>query len=154
MPYADNNGIKIHYEVEGKGPPLVMQHGFGAFLEIWYDLGYVDALKDDFHLIMIDSRGHGTSEKPHDREAYSLALRVADVVAVLDHLNINTAHYHGYSMGGYIGWGIAKYAPDRFRSLIIGGGGASEETFDEAISGPNLLQKSVRQGLDTLGQYL
>jgi pimeloyl-ACP methyl ester carboxylesterase len=50
-----------------------------------------------------------------------LELRVRDVVIVLDHLHINKAHYFGYSMGGWIGFGIAKYAPERFHSLIIGG---------------------------------
>jgi pimeloyl-ACP methyl ester carboxylesterase len=148
MPYADNDGIRIHYEVEGKGPPLVLHHGFGCYLELWYDLGYVAALKDDYHLILLDARGHGQSDKPHNREAYELSLRVADVVAVLDDLKIGTAHFWGYSMGGYIGWGIAKFHPHRFRSLIIGGGGVEEETQDAAELGPFPLQKLIRQGPD------
>ncbi|MCH7787371.1 MAG: alpha/beta fold hydrolase, partial [Chloroflexi bacterium] len=63
MPYADNNGVKIHYEVEGEGPPLVLQHGFTRSLQGWRDNGYVTALKDDYKLIMVDSRGHGASDK-------------------------------------------------------------------------------------------
>jgi len=149
MPYADNQGFHIHYEVEGEGPSLVVHHGFGAWLETWYDLGYVDALKDNYRLVLLDARGHGTSDKPHDREAYTLALRVADVVAVLDDLDLSQAHYLGYSMGGYIGWGIAKYASERFLSLIIGGSGPLEETWDETESGPGPMQKLLRQGLDT-----
>ena len=39
MPYAENDGEKIHYEVEGEGPPLVLHHGFSGFLEQWKDLG-------------------------------------------------------------------------------------------------------------------
>ncbi|MCJ7551244.1 MAG: alpha/beta hydrolase [Anaerolineae bacterium] len=147
MPYANNEGVRIRYEVEGEGPPLVLHHGFGCFLETWYD-GYVEGLKGDYQLVLMDARGHGESDKPHDRESYRLALRVADVVAVLDDLGIRRAHFHGYSMGGYIGWGIAKYAPGRFLSLIIGGAGASEETWDETESGPGPLQELMRQGPD------
>ena len=146
MPYANHEGVRIHYQVEGEGPPLVLHHGSGLSLEGWYDLGYVEGLRDDYRLVLMDSRGCGESDKPHDRESYRLALRVADVVAVLDDLGIRRAHFYGYSMGGYIGWGIAKYAPDRFLSLIIGGAGVSEETQNETESGPNPLQELVRQG--------
>ena len=154
MPYANNQGIKIHYQVEGNGPPLVMHHGFGGFLETWYDMGYVAALKDDYQLVLMDSRGCGASDKPHDREAYTLALRVADVVAVLDDLNISKAHFHGYSMGGYVGWGIAKYAPERFLSLIIGGSAPDQETWDETEEGPGPMQKTLREGLDAWVAFL
>jgi pimeloyl-ACP methyl ester carboxylesterase len=121
MPFADNDGVRIHYEVEGEGPPLVLLHGFGASLEHWRIEGYADELRQDFQLVLIDSRGHGLSDKPHDPAAYVLPLRVADVVAVLDDIGIERAHFLGYSMGGWIGWGIAEYAPERFRSLAIGG---------------------------------
>jgi pimeloyl-ACP methyl ester carboxylesterase len=50
-----------------------------------------------------------------------LPLRVSDIVAVLDELGIEKAHYYGYSMGGWIGFGMAKHASDPLRTLIIGG---------------------------------
>jgi pimeloyl-ACP methyl ester carboxylesterase len=121
MPYADNKGIHIYYETEGEGPPLVFQHWSVATLENWADFGYVSALKKDFQLILLDARGHGGSDKPHAPEAYALKNRVEDIVAVLDDLRIAKAHYFGYSMGGWIGFGAALYAPGRFRSLILGG---------------------------------
>lgn len=121
MPYAVNNGARIHYEVEGEGPPLVLCHGLYGSLEQWRAWGYVEALKDDYQLVLIDARGHGASDKPHDPEAYKTETMVADVVSVLDDLNIEKAHFLGYSMGGQIGWCIGRYAPDRFYSLIIGG---------------------------------
>ena len=79
----------------------------------WRDLGYVDALKHDYKLILIDARGAGASDKPHDAAAYDPALRASDVVAVLDDLGIRHAHYFGYSLGGWVGFLLAKYAPDR-----------------------------------------
>jgi len=121
MPFADNQGIRIHYEVEGAGPPLVMQHGsFGSLID-WRDNGYTTALKNDYRLILIDLRGHGASDKPHDPAAYDITSFTADIVAVLDALNISRAHYLGYSLGGWIGFGLAKFAPDRVLSLSLGG---------------------------------
>ncbi|MFQ5872511.1 MAG: alpha/beta fold hydrolase [Dehalococcoidia bacterium] len=121
MPYAENQGVRIHYHVEGDGPPLVLQHGLTASLEGWYDAGYVEALKGDYRLILVDARGHGASDKPHFPEAYDMKLMAGDVVAVLDDLNVRQAHYWGYSMGGTIGFNTAKYHPEHLHSLIIGG---------------------------------
>jgi len=121
MPFATNLGVRIHYETIGNGPALVMHHGTFGSGASWFDLGYVDALKADHQVILPDSRGHGQSDKPHDPTAYDLALRTSDVVAVLDDLGIRKADYFGYSLGGWIGFGLAKHAPDRFRSFIFGG---------------------------------
>ena len=121
MPYANNQGVRIHYHVEGDGPPLVMQHGFTSSIQNWYLNGYVEPLQKDYRLILIDARGHGASGKPHDPKDYELSLRVRDVTTVLDDLGIDKAHFLGFSMGGRIGFGIAIHAPQRFHSLIIGG---------------------------------
>jgi pimeloyl-ACP methyl ester carboxylesterase len=121
MPFAANKGVHIHYETEGQGPPLVLQHWSLATLESWYDYGYVSALQGDWRLILLDARGHGASDKPHSPEAYELEKLVGDIVAVLDDLGVGRADFFGYSMGGWIGFGVARYAPERFRSLVIGG---------------------------------
>ena len=121
MPYGTNNGVRVHYEIEGSGEPLALQHGYSGSIQSWYDNGYVDALKSSYQLILIDGRGHGASDKPHDSASYALENRVGDFVSVLDDLGVQQAHYWGYSMGGWIGFGIAKHAAERVRSLIIGG---------------------------------
>ncbi len=121
MPYADNNVLRIHYHIEGDGPPVVLVHGLSGSIHGWYGTGYVDALKNSYKLILIDARGHGDSDKPYYREAYESKLRASDVTAVLDAENIDKAHYFGYSMGGSIAFDVAKYAPERFLSIIIGG---------------------------------
>ena len=121
MPYARNTGVRIHYQVEGDGPPLILQHGFTSGLKSWYANGYVEPLKKEYRLVLIDARGHGASDKPHDPKDYELRLRVGDVTSVMDDLGIDKCHYLGYSMGGRIGFGIAKFVPERFHSLIIGG---------------------------------
>lgn len=121
MSYAKNGGVRIYYQVRGEGPPLVMLHGIWGSVEDWHDYGYVDGLEQAYRLILIDARGNGASDKPHDRDAYTTELMVADIVAVLDDLNVEKAHFMGYSFGGRFGFAIAKYAPERFHSLIIGG---------------------------------
>jgi pimeloyl-ACP methyl ester carboxylesterase len=121
MAFADNQGVRIHYEVEGKGFPLVIQHGYTDSVESWYELGYVDALKDAHRLILVDARGHGGSDKPHVTAAYAKELQAADVVSVLEELKVERADYWGYSMGGRIGFALAQHAPERFRSFVLGG---------------------------------
>jgi pimeloyl-ACP methyl ester carboxylesterase len=121
VPYANNQGVQIHYKVIGDGEPLLLVHGMFANWKLWPDYGYVDGLKDDYRLIMVDVRGHGASDKPHDSRSYDERLLANDLVAVLDNLRINKAHYLGYSMGGWIGITAAKYASERFHSFIIGG---------------------------------
>jgi pimeloyl-ACP methyl ester carboxylesterase len=120
MPFANNRGVRIHYQTIGNGPPIVLQHGtFGSGPD-WIDRGYVAALQSDYQVILVDARGHGSSDKPHEPAAYDMSLRASDVVSVLDDLGLPKADYMGYSMGGWIGFGLAQYAPARFSSFIIG----------------------------------
>ena len=86
MPYASNEGVRIHYEVEGSGPPLFLHVGFLGTLEDWRreDTRYVEALRDAYRLVLLDPRGQGRSDAPHDPSAYTLDQRVGDVLAVLD----------------------------------------------------------------------
>lgn len=121
MDFTTNKGVRIHYESIGSGPPLVLQHGFSQSRQDWRIDGYVDALAADFRLILIDARGHGESDKPHDPAAYRQADFVGDIVAVLDALGIERSHYWGYSMGGWIGLGMAEHAKPRLLRLVIGG---------------------------------
>lgn len=127
MPYVRSQGLRIHYQAEGDGPPLLLHHGFGDSLQSWYELGYVEALKTDYRLILIDARGHGESDKPHEPEDYSFRNVTADVVAVLDDLAISKTHYFGFSMGGKNGFAVAAYAPERLSSLMALGANASAQ---------------------------
>lgn len=66
MPYANNQGVQIYYQVTGNGSPLVLQHGFSASIADWYIFGYVEKLHNNHRLILVDARGHGASDKLHD----------------------------------------------------------------------------------------
>ena len=146
MPYVDNHGTRIHYVVEGQGPALLLHHGLSGSLESWDDYGYIDALKPDYQLILIDARGHGASGKPHDPELYGPQYRVGDVTAVLDDLDVKRTHFFGYSYGGRVGLEVAKYAPERVRSMIIGGFGPKAIDADK----PSPLLESLKAGTQGL----
>lgn len=137
MPFTVNNGLKIHYQVIGKGPPLMLVHGFGGSLSNWIEWGYTQELSKDRRLILVDVRGFGDSDKPHDSSAYAFQYLVNDLVAILDKLKIAKTDYMGYSMGGRIGFRIPIYASHRFNSLIIGGAAypisGDEDSRDDAL---------------------
>ena len=134
MPFANNDGVRIHYEAEGEGPPVILLHGSTQSLKQWHQYGYVDELRSSFRIVTMDARGHGGSDKPHDPAAYTAASMALDVVAVMDALGLPNAAYFGYSMGGRIGYRLAELAPHRLTALIIGGayphGGLSPDMED------------------------
>ncbi|OFX19333.1 MAG: hypothetical protein A2V77_13190 [Anaeromyxobacter sp. RBG_16_69_14] len=121
MAQVVNGGIRIHYEVEGSGTPLVLLHGLADTMDGWRDAGWVGALRDRHQLVLVDARGHGGSDRPRRPEAYAAEAYVRDVVAVLDALAIAQAHVAGYSLGGVVAFALAHLAPARLRSLVVGG---------------------------------
>ena len=70
MPYVNSQGVRIHYQVEGEGPPLVLQHGFTDSLESWYEFGYVSALKYDYKLILLDMGQLNTADELHPHHEF------------------------------------------------------------------------------------
>jgi pimeloyl-ACP methyl ester carboxylesterase len=150
MPFASNNGIKIHYEVEGQGPPLLFQHGFSSTLDSWRTNGMIQALSKNYRCIFLSARGRGLSDKPRDPKAYYFKNMVQDLAAVLDDLKIKKSHYLGYSMGGAIGLRIPMYAPDRFYSLILGGcayvTGDKTQTYDDLGPVYDAMEKAAKEG--------
>lgn len=121
MPSVLNGDVRIHYSVQGAGPPLLLHHGSASNCTSWIRYGYAKVLREHFRIILIDARGHGQSDKPIDRAAHVLPARIRDVTSVLDILGIERAHFLGYSMGGWIGFGMAHHAPERLLSLAVGG---------------------------------
>lgn len=121
MPTTRRSGRPIHYRTFGHGPPLLLLHGILGRGADWTRRGYSPALRDRATVVEIDALGHGRSAAPPDQAAYALGRRVADVVAVLDDLGAATADVWGYSMGGWLACGLARHAPERCASLVVGG---------------------------------
>src|SRR4029077_11453819 len=82
--YADSNGVKIHYASMGKGPLIVMIHGFPDFWYTWRN--QMAELSSQFQTVAIDMRGYNLSGKPKGVDNYDMRLLVGDVVAVIKHL--------------------------------------------------------------------
>ena len=127
MPTFKHDNLDFYFVDEGEGEPIVLVHGFASNLEInWIFPNWVSTLrKAGRRVIALDNRGHGRSSKPHDPKAYGLPIMGADVLALLDHVEVERADYLGYSMGGRIGMLLALTHPVRIRSAILGGIGAS-----------------------------
>jgi pimeloyl-ACP methyl ester carboxylesterase len=117
MPNIDRAGVKIHYEVHGSGPPLILTHGYSSTSEMWR--GQIEALSKHHKLVLWDMRGHGQSDYPLDPNAYSETLTVADIAALLDEIGAESAIVGGLSLGGYMSLAFYRAHPERVRALLI-----------------------------------
>jgi epoxide hydrolase 4 len=114
---TSEGGVKIHYATIGKGPLVVMIHGFPDF---WYTWRHqMDALSDRFQVVAIDQRGYNLSDKPKGVESYDLRLLVADVAAVVKHLGHDRATIVGHDWGGMVAWQFAMNLPQMTQNLVI-----------------------------------
>ncbi len=125
----DSDGVRLHYEVHGpeRGAPLVVVHGFASDYRLnWVGTRWQEALTAaGFRVFGLDCRGHGHSEKPHDSAAYAIGIMGRDVTRLLDHLEVASAGYLGYSMGARIGLQVVMDSPKRVQRAVLGGIGAS-----------------------------
>ncbi|MFW9873769.1 MAG: alpha/beta fold hydrolase [Candidatus Thorarchaeota archaeon] len=121
MPFFTNDGVKIYYEIEGEGSPVLLIHGFASSMDLnWKQTGWVKALKNSYQIILIDCRGHGKSNKPHDEAFYGKEMD-NDIVNLLEYLSIDKANLFGYSMGALITYRLLLSKPEIFISAILGG---------------------------------
>ncbi|HEV2029521.1 MAG TPA: alpha/beta hydrolase [Candidatus Dormibacteraeota bacterium] len=125
----DSDGIRLHYEVHGteSGAPLVVVHGFASDYRLnWVGTRWQEALTTaGFRIFGLDCRGHGHSDKPHDPAAYSIDIMAADIDRLLDHVNVASAGYLGYSMGALIGLQVVLDFPKRVQRAVLGGIGTA-----------------------------
>src|ERR1700736_5468800 len=117
MPKINRDGVKIYYEVHGSGPPLLLTHGFSLTSAMWQ--GQIEALSKQHKLVLWDMRGHGQSDYPEDPKAYSEALTVGDIAALLDEVGATRAIVGGLSLGGYMSLAFYRAHPERVSALLI-----------------------------------
>lgn len=95
-------GTTIRYLADGAGEPVILIHGYTSDTEKQFvRTGIFDALAKTYRVYGMDARGHGKSGKPHDPAAYGAEMGL-DIVRLMDHLGLKTAHVVGYSMGAHI----------------------------------------------------
>lgn len=116
MPYTENQGVRLYYEVRGEGPPVLLIMGMAFSHEMWFRV--VRWAEPHFKLILFDNRGAGRSEAP--RHAYSIRGMADDALAVMQAAGVEAAHVLGASMGGMIAQELVLRHPDRVLSLTLG----------------------------------
>jgi pimeloyl-ACP methyl ester carboxylesterase len=117
MPKLNRDGVEIHYQVHGSGPALLLTHGYSSTSEMWQ--GQIEALSKHHQLVLWDMRGHGRSDYPDDPAAYSEALTIADMAALLDEVGARTAIVGGLSLGGYMSLAFYRAHQERVTALLI-----------------------------------
>jgi len=123
MPDFYSNGVRIHYEIEGNGPEVILVHGFAGSGEgNFIRPGIVAALKDENRVITMDCRGHGSSDKPHKTTQYGPAM-LEDINNLTSHLGIMRCNFMGYSMGSNLCLNLTLQNPELVKSVILGGFG-------------------------------
>lgn len=114
--YAPVNGIKVYYEVYGKGKPIVLLHG--AFMTIDMNWGQlIPELSKTRKVIAIEMQGHGHTQ--FSDKKLSFPALASDVEGVMDYLKIDSADVAGYSLGGYVAYQMAIQNPKRVTKLVI-----------------------------------
>jgi pimeloyl-ACP methyl ester carboxylesterase len=112
-----DDGVALEVVDRGRGPALVLVHGFGGAKEDFAD--HVDALARTHRVVTLDLRGHGSSGGPDDESRYSLDRFAADVGNVLDALGIGSCRLLGHSMGGMIVRRFVLASPERVDALVL-----------------------------------
>ncbi len=115
--YVKNGDVKIHYVTAGKGPVVVMIHGFPDFWYTWrHQMG---ALEDNYQVVALDLRGYNRSDKPKGVESYDMKHLVEDVVAVIKDRGVEKATVVGHDWGGAVAWSVAMMRPEVVDKLVI-----------------------------------
>jgi len=111
------NGIKLHTIIIGNGEPIILLHGFPDFWYGWKNV--ILGLKDDFRLIIPDTRGINLSDKPESVDNYIIDFLVEDIKELAKKLNIKEFTLVGHDWGGAIAWAFGFKYPKMLKKLII-----------------------------------
>ncbi len=134
--YAPGAGVRLHYVRQGKGPPVLLLHGWPGF---WYDWRHViPLLAGEADLIAPDFRGFGGSDKPDLPPAagYSPAVLAADLLALLDHLQLERVVVAAHDIGASVAQVLARTAPQRISALVLfdpAYGGVGNRRYDPGV---------------------
>ena len=117
--FTTADGIRIYYESKGSGSPILFVHEFGGDYRSW--TRQVDALSSDHRCITYSARGFWPSDAPDDETRYGQTQASGDLVALMDHLQLDAAHLVGTSMGSFTSLDVALANPGRVHSLTLVG---------------------------------
>jgi len=144
MKKVKGDGIEINLAIwEGAGKPILCIHGITANCRCWDTLA--QSLTPEYHVMAMDLRGRGLSDKPS--KGYALEYHLQDINCLLDDLGLDRAVIMGHSLGAFIGLAFAAEHSERVERLILvdGGGDLSKEQMEKVFVG-------IKPALDRLGQ--
>ncbi|WP_171020132.1 alpha/beta hydrolase [Hydrogenophaga sp. 2FB] len=131
MMFAARNGVRLHFDSQGAGVPLVFLHEFAGDARSWEP--HVRTFSATMRCITFNARGYPPSSVPSDDSSYSVQAAVDDIGTILDATDTQRAFLVGASMGGYSALQYAIQNPDRVMGLLIFGvGGGSRPSIHEA----------------------
>jgi pimeloyl-ACP methyl ester carboxylesterase len=118
MPFAKtHDGVKLHYESEGQGPPIIFVHELAG---TWHSFApQIAALKSRYRCIAYNARGYPSSDVAPSVESYSQDFAASDIGAVMEAAGLESAHVMGVSMGSAAALQFALKEPARARSVIL-----------------------------------
>jgi len=115
--FVDSDGVKLHYVTAGRGPLVVLLHGFPDYWYTWRD--QMPALAEHFQVVALDQRGYNMSDQPDGVENYAMEKLVGDVAAVVAHFQQPRATIVGHDWGGAVAWSFAMTRPDLTERLVV-----------------------------------
>jgi pimeloyl-ACP methyl ester carboxylesterase len=115
--YLESGDVTLHYVTAGEGPLVVLLHGFPDYWYTWRE--QMPALAEHHQVVAFDMRGYNHSDQPEGVENYRIEKLTADVAAVIDHFDRESAIIVGHDWGGFIAWTLAMTHPDRVDRLVI-----------------------------------
>jgi pimeloyl-ACP methyl ester carboxylesterase len=131
MPYAKtDDGVNLYYEEAGTGQTLIFVHEFAGDYRSWEN--QMRHFARYFRCVTYSARGYLPSDVPEDSKQYSQERAVKDILAIMDHLQVEKAHICGLSMGGFAALHMGISYSKRALSLVIAGCGYGAEPAKKA----------------------
>ncbi|GAA4684980.1 alpha/beta hydrolase [Pseudonocardia yuanmonensis] len=152
---ATSDGVRLAVTETGRGVPVLFLHEYAGDQRSW--AGQVAGLAADHRCVTCAARGYLPSDVPDDPAAYSWERAVADAVAVLDALDLESAHVVGLSMGGYTALQLGLRHPDRVRSILAAsvGSGSDPATRPAYLAETEVVAAELRgRGADFVGRRM
>ncbi|MCF1422569.1 alpha/beta fold hydrolase [Mangrovimonas futianensis] len=115
MPKVNVNNIELDYLDQGQGSPIILLHGLGSTKQDWD--AQVPFFSKEFRVLAPDLRAHGNTTIP--KEDYGVSFMVEDVKQLMDELQIEHAHFVGFSMGGAVAFQMAVSHPEYVDKMVI-----------------------------------
>ena len=142
--FTTPDGVRLHYEIEGEGPPLVLHLGAGCDAGLWRAAGYLEPLAKTYSCVLFDHRGHGKSDHPTSSDANHIDRYADDVAALVRHLGHARVSFFGWSNAVAVALKAAHQHPTIFDALVLMGPIAPRATAEQLAAGSKMRVAELR----------